>query len=678
MASAAQPVSFKAYQPYAPEGTTSTSDTEPFPASLDFRRRSYITTSSSNTDLPTLRIEHHESGPHAKQQPPKLHINTGSNALAPSGISRPRAVSWSPGMSPKVDKTGHDALGFLNAHVSEWRERPRSGSELPRTTARKEPVQTKAQSTAVPLSLVPGFNTPPQSLAIGHGARQRAHSTASSTDRTHERKDKIDPSDLQSVLLAELEGEVGVALSRPSSEKNFVAWPGPTPPSLGVTNSKDHRKSWSYYQSIPADSEPEQSVETAYVSYSGLSQAPPMAASTKTFQPFKPAQPRIAHPPSMIPGLGCVDGGAFNNTNFRYSMPAGGIMAQSNNSMPSLLGLEGFEASSASQQLLPERPTDPHHRVPSFQKPTPPVSKPGTPESFLSSGHGSPFIRPVQQQQTAAVELMAPSSDKPEAQSNTNLAAPSRPKRPVSAPMADLPMVLLPGHMQGAPSASAPRSGSVPATEQRAKVEDCKEEDAKSERSGGPAPTQQDDKVLGAGLAASGGLGYLVSSQLRRADTEEMLTSTTLHHRHAEQNQGSRQQDVTPRTNWQPATVLPGHSENPSSQLMLPELELSGLELDLEPSKTSRGAQYSQAGRDNWKRGKSTRDTEDETSDYEHDPDRDNSDDEDYSRPIHPSAARLHAQDTTYSPARWENDEVDYEGSQYYRRTASWRSNVGK
>ncbi|KAJ4234482.1 hypothetical protein NW759_001476 [Fusarium solani] len=674
--SSAAPVSFKAYQPYAPEGATSTSDTEPFPASIDFRRRSYITTSSSNTDLPTLRIQHDESGHHAKQQPPKLHINTGSNSLAPSG-SRPRAVSWSPGMSPEVDKAGHDALSFLNSHVSEFRERPRSGSELPKTVARKEPVQTKPQSTAVPLSLVPGFNTPPQSLAIGHGARERAHSTTSSTDGTRDHKDETAPSDRQSVLIAELEGEIGAALSRPSSEKAFVAWPGPAPSSLGVRSSKDHRKSWSYYQSIPADSTPEQTVDKAYVPYSSATHAPSMAASTKTFQPFKPAQPQIAHPPSMIPGLGGLNTGAFNQTNYRYSMPAGGITAQSNNSMPSLLGLEGFEASSVSQHLPPERPTAPHRRVPSFQKSTPPVSKPATPESFPSSGHGSPFARPVQQQQTPEVEVEPPSAIEPEARIDTNLAAPAQRKRPVSAPMAGLPMVLLPGHLKGAPTASAPRSGSVPATEQRAKAEDCKEEKTKSEQSDNPAPTQQGGKVdRAAVLAAGGGLGYLVSSQLRRVDTEDMQpTNATLHHQHAEQSQEARQQEVTTKTNWQPATV-PGHSGHSSSQPMLPELDLSDLELDLEPSKTSKGVSHRRPVPNNSRYGKSTHDPEDETSDYEHD--RDDSDDEDDGRPSRPNAVRLNTQDNTYSPARWENEEVDYEGSQYYRRAASWRSHVGK
>ncbi|KAJ4327536.1 hypothetical protein N0V84_002064 [Fusarium piperis] len=394
-----------------------------------------------------------------------------------------------------------------------------------------------------------------------------------------------------------------------------------------------------------------------------------MAASTTSFQPFKPAQPRIAHPPSMIPGLGGMDGGAFNQTNYRYSMPASGIMAQSNNSMPSLLGLEGFEASSVSQQLAPA----PHRHVPSFQKPTPPVSKPGTPESFLSSGHGSPFLRPVQQQQTVEVEPKAPSSDKSEAPTSTNLAAPARPKRPVSAPMAGLPMVLLPGHMHRVPTASAPRSGSVPATEQRAKIEDCKEENTEPEHSGNPAPTQRGGKVPGDALAAGGGLGYLVSSQLRRADTEDMPTDTTPHHEHAEQSQDAKQ-EVATKTNWQPTTIS-GHSGHPSSRPVLPELDLSDLELNLEPSKTSKGAQYSQAMPDNSKRGHSTRE-EDETSDYEHD--GDDSDDEDYRRPIHPNAARLRRQLTTYSPARLENEEVDYEGSQYYRRTSSWRFNAGE
>ncbi|RSL63809.1 hypothetical protein CEP51_013255 [Fusarium floridanum] len=652
--SSAAPVSFKAYQPYAPEGATSTSDTEPFPASLDFRRRSYITTSSSNTDLPTLRIQHDQSGHHAKQQPPKLHINTGSNSLAPS-VSRPRAISWSPGMSPQ-DKAGHDALSFLNAHVSEFRERPRSGSELPKTITHKEPVQPTTQSTAVPLSLVPGFNTPPQSLVIGHGARERAHSTTSSTDGTREYKDETTLSDRQSILIAELEGEIGLPVSRPSSEKNFVAWPGPAPSSLGVTSSKDHRKSWSYYQSIPTDSTPEQN---AYVPYSGATQASTMAASTKTFQPFKPAQSQIAHPPSMIPGLGGLDAGAFNQTNYRYSMPAGGIMSQSNNSMPSLLGLEGFEATSVSQHLPPERPTAPHRRVASFQKHTPPVSKPGTPESFPSSGHGSPFSRPVQ---APEVEIEPPTAIEPEAHTNTNLTAPTRPKRPVSAPMAGLPMVLLPGYMQGAPTASAPRSGSVPATEQRAKVEDYEEENTKSEQTRNPAPAQQGSKVPGAAvLAAGGGLGYLVSSQLRRADTEDMQPTST----------ESRQQEVTAKTNWQPATVS-GHSRHSSSQPMLPELDLSDLELDLEPSKASKGAPVPH----NSKYSKSTRDADDETSDYEHD--RDDSDDEDDVRPSRPNAVRLNTQDNTYSPARWENEEVDYEGSQYYRRVASWRSHAGK
>ncbi|KAJ3467524.1 hypothetical protein MRS44_005088 [Fusarium solani] len=650
--SSAAPVSFKAYQPYAPEGTTSTSDTEPFPASIDFRRRSYITTSSSNTDLPTLRIQHDESGHHAKQQPPKLHINTGSNSLAPSG-SRPRAVSWSPGMSPEVDKAGHDALSFLNSHVSEFRERPRSGSELPKTVARKEPVQTKPQSTAVPLSLVPGFNTPPQSLAIGHGARERAHSTTSSTDGTRDHKDETAPSDRQSVLIAELEGEIGVALSRPSSEKAFVAWPGPAPSSLGVRSSKDHRKSWSYYQSIPTDSTPEQTVDKAYVPYSSATHAPSMAASTKTFQPFKPAQPQIAHPPSMIPGLGVQQ---------QHALLVGPRR---------LRGLISFPASP------PERPTAPHRRVPSFQKSTPPVSKPATPESFPSSGHGSPFARPVQQQQTPEVEVEPPSAIEPEARIDTNLAAPARSRRPVSAPMAGLPMVLLPGHMQGAPTASAPRSGSVPATEQRAKAEDCKEEKTKSEQSDNPAPTQQGGKVdRAAVLAAGGGLGYLVSSQLRRVDTEDMQpTNTTLHHRHAEQNQEARQQEVASKTNWQPATVS-GHSGHSSSQPMLPELDLSDLELDLEPSKTSKGVSHRRPVPNNSRYGKSTHDAEDETSDYEHD--RDDSDDEDDGRPSRPNAVRLNTQDNTYSPARWENEEVDYEGSQYYRRAASWRSHVGK
>ncbi|KAI8721885.1 hypothetical protein NCS52_00331100 [Fusarium sp. LHS14.1] len=655
--SSAAPVSFKAYQPYAPEGTTSTSDTEPFPASIDFRRRSYITTSSSNTDLPTLRIQHDASGHHAKQQPPKLHINTGSNSLAPSS-SRPRAVSWSPGMSPEVDKAGHDALSFLNAHVSEFRERPRAGSELPKTITRKEPVQTKPQSTAVPLSLVPGFNTPPQSLAIGHGARERAHSTTSSTDGTREPKDE---NAFTSALIAELEGEFGITASRPSSEKAFVAWPGPAPSSLGVTSSKDHRKSWSYYQSIPVDSTPEQ---TAYVPYSGATQAPSMAASTKTFQPFKPAQPQIAHPPSMIPGLGGLDTGAFNQTNYRHSMPAGGITAQSNNSMPSLLGLEGFEASSISQHPPPERPTAPHRRVPSYQKNTPPVSKPGTPESFPSSGYASPFVRPVQQQQPPEVEIEPPSAIEPESHINTNLAAPAQRRRPVSAPMAGLPMALLPGHMQGAPTASAPRSGSVPATEERAKA-DVYEEVTKSEQSVNPTTTQKGGKVdRAAVLAAGGGLGLLVSSQLRRVDTEDMQPTNT----------ESRQQEVTAKTNWQPAPVS-GHSKHPSSQPMLPELDLSDLELDLEPSKTSKGAPRNQPV-PNSKYGKSTRDADDDTSDYEHD--RDDSDDEDDVRPSRPNAVRLSTQDNAYSPARWENEEVDYEGSKYYRRAPSWRSHVGK
>ncbi|KAM0440013.1 hypothetical protein ACHAPT_001115 [Fusarium lateritium] len=666
--------SFKAYQPYAAEGATSTSDTELFPASIDFRRRSYITPSSSNTSLPTLRLQHDEPVHHAKELPPKLHINTGNSALAPTEAPRPRAVSWTPGMSPVVaDK---DNFGLLNAQVSDKRERPRSGSELLKSTTRNEPAQTTAQSTLVPLSLVPGFNPPPQSLTISH---QRAPSTTSSTDGTHDHTDATPP-DLHSVLIAELEGEVSVTLSRPSSEKSFVAYPGPAPSSLGATSSKDHRKSWSYYKSIPADSTPEQTVGNSYVPYSSASQAPSMAASTKTFQPFMPPKPQIAHPPSMIPGLGCVDGGAFNQTNYRYSMPAGGITTQANNSLPSLLGLEGFEASSAAQHLPPERPTAPHRRVPSFQKPTPPASRPETPESVSSRGHGSPYVKPVQ---TTEVEAKVPSPGKPETHINTNLTAPARPKRPVSAPMAGLPLALLPGHMQGATAPSAPRSGSVPATEQRAKrpaepseakkpisKEDKKVKDDK-EKKGGKVPSAGAVAAGGAGLAVGGSVGYLVASHLRHEHVEESHTATTVHHWHTEQSQEARQPEVTPATNWQPATV-PSHPQYSSSQPMLPELDLSDVELDLEMSRTSKD---SHSVPDNSKNETSTREADDETSDYEHEVD---SDDEDDGRPSYVNAVRLNPQDNMYSPAQWDNEEVDYERSQYYRRTASWRSNVGQ
>ncbi|KAM6513544.1 hypothetical protein FALCPG4_015941 [Fusarium falciforme] len=168
--------------------------------------------------------------------------------------------------------------------------------------------------------------------------------------------------------------------------------------------------------------------------------------------------------------------------------------------------------------------------------------------------------------------------------------------------------------------------------------------------------------------------GYLVPSHLRRENTDESPATTTVHYWHTEQSQEIRQPEVAAETNWQPATVS-NHLEYSSSQPMLPELDLSDMELDLESSGISKGQQHSQPVPGTSKVRKSTHETEEETSDYEHDSD---SDDEDDGRPIHPSAMRLNAQDNMYSPAQWENEEVDYEGSQYYRRTVCWRCNVGK